>query len=226
MRPSDAPTGTHDTDLSETLTGKFLRFRPFPAAISALQGAVPLTLFARCLTRRTHALGLLAILLALATGGCVSSTEPVLSGAGAILGEAGQLHLYDIEDGAARNPRTFRVRWTGRSYAVQGRQPDISEFTVHAFEGRDLIVQARAQRPLRPYVYALARKLADGAYLLTAIDPNDADEASRNRFCIQSRDTLCRIETPEPLFVFARASAARETEGGRLAVLVRSNQRR
>ena len=168
---------------------------------------------------------LLAVLLCLATGGCVNSTEPVLSDGRGILGAGGQIHLYDVQEGAARDHRSYPFQWTGRSYAVRGRQADVSEFTVHAYEGRELIVQARARRPLRPYFYALARKLTEGVYLMVAIDPSDADEATRNRFCIKTRDAPCRIETPEQLFVFARATAAKETEGGKLAVLVRSGKR-
>ena len=86
-----------------------------------------------------------------------------------------------------RNPRTYQFQWDGRRYVVRGRPAEVSDFTVHPYEGRDLIVQARTQRPLRPYFYALARKLADGVYLLTPIDSNDADEATRNRFCIKTR---------------------------------------
>ena len=165
------------------------------------------------------------MMLCLATGACISSTGPILSDANSILGDGGQLHLYDVEEGATRNHRSYPIQWTGRGYGVGGRRAEVSEFTIHAYEGRDLIVQARARRPLRPYFYALARKLNEGVYLLTVIDPNDADEATRNRFCIKTRDAPCRIETPEQLFVFARASAARETEGGKLAVLVRSKKR-
>jgi hypothetical protein len=167
--------------------------------------------------------GLLAIGLCLATCACISSTEPILGDANSILGQQGQIHLYDIEEGATANYRSHPFQWDGRRYVVRGRGAEISEFTVHPFEGRDLIVQARAQRPLRPHFYALARKLAEGVYVLTNIDANDADEGTRNRFCIKTRDAPCRIETPEQLFVFARASAARENEGGgRLAVLVRA----
>lgn len=167
---------------------------------------------------------MLASLLALATGACVSSTEPVLGGAGSILGDGGELHLYDLKDGSARNHRRLRVQWNGKSYVVRARQSEVSEFTVHAYEGRDLIVQARTRRPLRPYSYALARKLADGVYLIVAIDPDDADEAARNRFCIRTRDAPCRIETPEQLFAFARVTAAKDSEGGTIGVLVRGGK--
>jgi hypothetical protein len=168
---------------------------------------------------------LLAALLCLAATACVSSTEPILSDAQGILGDGGQLHLYDVEEAGNRNPRTYPFQWAGRRYAARGRPVEISDFTVHPYEGRDLIVQARAQRPLRPYFYALARKLANGVYLVTAIDPDDADEATRNRFCIKTRDAPCRIETPEQLFVFARATAAKDSEQGKLAVLVRTGKR-
>ena len=168
---------------------------------------------------------LLAALICMTTGACVSSTEPILSDAKGILGDGGQLHLFDVQEGGTRNPRTFQFQWAGRRYAARGRAVEISDFTIHPYEGRDLIVQARAQRPLRPYFYALARKLADGVYLLTAIDADDADEAARNRFCIKTRGAPCRIETPEQLFVFARATAAKETEQGKLAVLVRTGKR-
>ena len=168
---------------------------------------------------------LLAALLCLAAGACVSSTEPILSDGKGILGDGGQLHLYDAQEGGNRNPRTYQFQWAGKRYAARGRPVEVSDFTVHPYEGRDLIVQARAQRPLRPYFYALAHKLADGVYFVTAIDPNDADEATRDRFCIKTRDAPCRIETPEQLFVFARATAAKESEQGKLAVLVRPGKR-
>jgi hypothetical protein len=163
--------------------------------------------------------------LGIATSGCVSSTEPILGDSRGLLGDRGQLHLFDVEEGGARNPRLYQLQWSGGRYAARGRPVEVSDFTIHAYEGRDLIVQARAQRPLRPYFYALARKLTDGVYLLTAIDANDADEATRNRFCIKTRDAPCRIETPEQLFVFAKATAAKESDRGKLAVLVRGAKR-
>ncbi len=177
------------------------------------------------LRRPSLILAALVLCLALATSACVSSTEPILSDSGALVGDGGQLHLFDIEEGGARNPRTYRFQWSGGRYVARGRPVEVSDFTIHAYEGRNFIVQARAQRPLRPYFYALARKVADGVYLVTTIDPDDADEATRNRFCIKSRDAPCRIETPEQLFVFARASAAKETGRGKLAVLVRGKGR-
>jgi hypothetical protein len=170
-------------------------------------------------------LATLVLILGLALSGCVSSTEPILGDSGSLVGDGGQLYLFDVEEGGTSNPRTYRFQWASSRYVARSRAVEVSDFTIHAYEGRNLIVQARARQPLRPYFYALARRVTDGVFLLTAIDPNDADEATRNRFCIKSRDTPCRIETPEQLFVFARATAAKETGRGKLAVLVRSKRR-
>ncbi len=167
----------------------------------------------------------LILCLGLTTSACVSSTEPILSDGHALLGDGGQIHLFDVQEGATRNPRTHQFQWAGRRYTARGRPIEVSDFTVHAYEGRYLIVQARAQRPPRPYFYALARRIADGVYLVFAINPNDATDTARTRFCIKTGDTPCRIETPEQLFALARATAAKEPEHGKLAVLVRPRQR-
>jgi len=50
----------------------------------------------------------LATLLCLTAGGCVTSTEPILSDAKGILGDGGQLHLFDVEDGATATPAAIR----------------------------------------------------------------------------------------------------------------------
>ena len=150
----------------------------------------------------------------------MTSTEPVLGEPGAILGESGQVHLFDAGEGSTSNPRIHRFQWNGRRYVVQGRA-DIIDFTVHSYEGRDLIVQGRTRRPLRPYSYAVARKLTEGVYPIVPIEEKDSDDAVRNRFCISAPGGACRIETPEQLFALARATAAKEQEGGMIAVIAR-----
>jgi len=166
-----------------------------------------------------------AALVCLAAAGCINSTEPILGDAKAILGDGGQLHLFDASEGAASNHRTHRFQWNGRRYAVQGRA-DVIDFTVHAYEGRDLIVQARTRRPLRPYGYAVAHRLTEGVYVLVPIDHKDADDEARNRFCISMPGGDCRIETPEQLFALARPTAAKEQQGGLIVVIARPQPKR
>jgi len=81
-------------------------------------------------------------------------------------------------------------------------------------------VQGTTQRAPSHIEYGLARRLADGTYLLAPINEEDADPPTREKFCTKTQDATCRIATPEQLFVFARASADKPAEGGALAVVV------
>jgi hypothetical protein len=169
----------------------------------------------------TAALLRVAAALAAATlAGCISSTAPVLSDAGAILGERGQMHLFSAGSGGQRDHKVVSFQWSGSRYMLSGNAIGITDFTAHAFEGRDVIVQSTASRAPRPTEYAIARKIADGIYLVLPINEEDADDATRERFCTKTLDASCRIATPEQLFVFAHATAAKEQEGGSIAVVM------
>jgi hypothetical protein len=157
---------------------------------------------------------------ALALTGCISSTAPVLSDAKPVLGERGLIHVFSLSQGAAHEPGVVSFQWSGSRYLVRGKPIGFSDFTAHPFEGRDWIVQGTTQRPPRRIEYGLARRLADGVYLLVAINEDDADPPTREKFCTKTQDASCRIATPEQLFVFARVSADKPLEGGGLAVVV------
>jgi hypothetical protein len=172
-------------------------------------------------TRRTTTFTLLlASLLCLLASACVSSTEPILSDARPILGERGQLHVFSPPKDGVRDVSRYNFQWRRDRYvASSGRRGAPVEFTVHAYEGRDLVVQWKSdsawspkqkQRGIRPVTYFLLRRIADGAFLMLPISENDADDATRKRFCIKSPETTCRISTPEQLFAFARATAEKE----------------
>jgi len=161
-----------------------------------------------------------AALAALALTGCISSSAPILSDAKPVLGERGVIHAFRLQQGAAHDPAVVSFQWSGSRYLVRGKSIGFSDFTAHPYEGRDLIVQGTTQRLPRRVEYGLARRLADGVYLLVPIDEDDADEPMREKFCTKTQDASCRIATPEQLFVFARASADKAVEGGGLAVVV------
>jgi hypothetical protein len=160
------------------------------------------------------------LMAAPALSGCISSTDPVLSDASAILGERIEVHLFSAPKAGRREHTAVAFQWTAGRYVPRSRTRDFGDFTVHPYEGRDLIIQTRAVRSPRPTEYALARKLTDGAYLVIPIDEDDADETARQRFCIKTADASCRIATPEQLFVFARTSAAKEDPSGGIAVIM------
>ena len=81
---------------------------------------------------------------------------------------------------------------------------------------RDATGSCRAPPSVPPLriEYGLARRLADGVYLLVQISEEDVDESTRTKFCTKTQDAACRIATPEQLFVFARATA-RQADGRR-----------
>jgi hypothetical protein len=164
--------------------------------------------------------------VALALNGCISATEPILTDAQAILGEQIEVHLFASPKGGGPPHTVTTFQWSGSRYLPRGRSQDFGEFTIHPYEGRDLIIQTRGMRAPQPTEFALARRLAERVYLIIPIHEDDADEATRERFCTKTQDASCRISTPEQLFVFARASAAKEEESNTIAVIVAAGERR
>ncbi len=168
---------------------------------------------------RTRALKILAITGFLLLGGCINSKQPILTGAQPVLGERPRIEFYVLRDGTAHEPKAETFVWrSGRYHPVRGAASDIHDFTLHPFEGGDLIVQS--VRPGYPAEYGVARKLADATYLLFAIDENDADAATRDKYCGKEADAACRVTTRDAVLAFARASAAKPHSAGGLAVLM------
>jgi hypothetical protein len=125
------------------------------------------------ISSRRRAPQLLSLGLALASfallTGCISSDGPILTEAQPLLGKEPHLRFYVLRDGTAREPSVETFRWQdGRYVPIGGNAKDIGPFTLHDFEGSDLIVQSiRAGKPVE---YGIARKLADGVYLLAAVE--------------------------------------------------------
>ncbi len=185
-----------------------------------------MSLFALMKTFFHRAPRLLVALTPAMLAGCISSTAPILGDAKAILGERIDMHMYNTQDGALRSDGIARLQWNGSRYLRLARSDRVDDFTVHAFEGRDLIVQT-APRPPRPVEYALARRIANGVYLVVPIDEAVADEATRARFCTKTPEASCRVQTPEQLFVFARAMAdnIEDYSASAVAVIVQGGRR-
>jgi hypothetical protein len=179
--------------------------------------------------RRRATLLTLALCLTLTTGACVSSTEPILSDARAILGERGQLHVFSAPKDGARTVLRYEFQWRRDRYVTTpARRAQPIEFSAHPFEGRDLVVQWKSaptwspkqkQQGQRPVTYFLLRKVAEGAFLMLPVTEDNVDEATRKRFCVKSTETTCRISTPEQLFAFARATAEKEDPDAGIVVV-------
>lgn len=161
--------------------------------------------------------GLTGVALILLSG-CVQSAEPILGDAKPVFGERMRFQIYSLRGGAAHEPQTASYRWNGTRYVRTGGFRDVSAFTMHAFEGRDSIVQSFSRKPDSPVEYALARWVAPGTYFVFAIDESEIDAPTRTKFCATNPRTACRIDTPEQLFGLARAAASLPHDHGGLAI--------
>lgn len=166
----------------------------------------------------------LLVLAALALAGCIDSSGPILSDSQQAFGPKLRVQLYTLRDGHAQEPEQALFTWNGALYEhAGGAMREVSAFSVHPFEGGDYIIQEVPVKRPRITEYALLHKLADGVYLVQAIDEDDADEPTRAAFCGKgdAKDpSPCRIATREQLFAFARATAARRKPDGGLALLL------
>ena len=128
-----------------------------------------------------------AALCALSLTGCVDSDGPILTDAEPLFGTDDPAPvLYSLRKGFADEPEQASFKWDGERYVhASGGMPDITAFTVHRLEGRAYIVQSVAAKRPNIIEYAVAHKLAEGVYQVTAIDQDDADGATRKRFCKQ-----------------------------------------
>jgi hypothetical protein len=179
--------------------------------------------FRKLIIARIRVLPFLAPWLTLALTGCISATGEILGDAKAILGDRIQVHAFASPKGGTRDYSTGIFEWSGSRYVR--RSGDFTDFTIHPYEGRDLIIQSRASRGSSIIEFGLARRIAEGVYLIIPIQEEDADEPTRARFCTKTQGASCRISTPEQLFVFARATAARDEDNGGVAVVVAAPRR-
>ena len=154
--------------------------------------------------------------LALLTG-CIDSAGPLLGDGRPLLGERLSVQLYAMRGNAVYDPATANFVWQNGHYArTGGTDTSIHDFTLHAFQGSELIAQeTHAGAPVN---YAILRKLAEGTYLVFVVDESDADEATRKKFC--SHGPGCTVTTRQAVLAFARASAAKRPSVGGLVLLL------
>jgi hypothetical protein len=151
--------------------------------------------------------------------GCIDSSGPLLGDGEPLIGQKPHLRFYTLRDGTVREPNAGTFRWRdGRYVPAGGSAKDIGPFTLHAIAGADLLVQSL--RTGQAVEYGVARKLADGTYLVVPVDETDADQATRDKFCDTANGHGCRVTTREAVLAFARATAAKPHASGGLALLM------
>jgi hypothetical protein len=165
-----------------------------------------------------------AALCALPLAACIDSSHPVLTDSQPLLGPKLRLQLYTLRQGVASEPEQTLFTWDGKLYVhAGGALSDVRAFSVHPFEAGDYILQdVPANRP-GINEFAVMHKLANGVYLVWAIDEDDADAATRAANCGHADKAACRVETREQVFAFARATAAKHKDEGGLAIRLPDN---
>ena len=168
-----------------------------------------------------------AAMMALALAGCVDSADSLLTGTQPVLGPRLRVHVYTLSDGPASGPDIATFRWDGAQYAVVGQPTlDVAAFTLAPYRGDDLIVQSRSSRPqVKGIEYAVAHREANGVYLVSGIDEQDADEATRAKFCTKTASSSCEIADRDALMAFVDSTAGRPNRKGALAVIVEDDGR-
>src|SRR5262245_30115865 len=106
--------------------------------------SMALKLLRSLLNLKSSVLPCLVPWLALSLTGCISATGPVLFDAKAILGDRIQVHAFASPKDGTRNYSTGIFEWSGSQYVR--RSGDFTDFTIHPYEGRDLIIQSKASR--------------------------------------------------------------------------------
>jgi len=168
----------------------------------------------------------LLVVSALSLSACIDSATPILMGSQPLLGQTFNLQFFSLRKGVAHDPQQARYVWNGKQYThAGGGMEDAKAFTVHAFDGGDLIAQSVADERQSTIEYGLLRRLADGVFLLVPVDEDDADEATRAKYCERAENSSCRVSTREQLFALARATAARRSDRGGLVIRLANDEK-
>ncbi len=155
----------------------------------------------------------------LSLSACVESSGPIFQSAQPLFGQDLRLQFYTLRKGFADEPEQASFKWDGMQYTRIGSgMSDVISFTVHRFEGRAYLIQSAAARRPNIFEYAVAYRLTEGVFQVTAIDEEDADGTTRARNCQRVDDSRCRIATEKQLFAFARATDARQKGEGALVL--------
>ena len=115
-------------------------------------------------------------LLALGAGSCVISDKPLIVGSKPILGERFDAVLFrDFTEGAGYSSQKVGYRWIDGFYvrsSATGKY--MVKFATESLPNNDLLVERtqedRPEGQAKLFTYFIARKVADGAYLIRALE--------------------------------------------------------
>ncbi len=170
-------------------------------------------------------LGVVA-LLAGGLGSCVISDKPLIVGSKPFLGERFDAVLFeDFTDGAGYSSQKVGYRWMDGLY-VRGSAPGkrMVKFAAEPLAGADLLIERTqddaAAGQAKLFTYFIARKVADGAYLVVPLNENDLSPNERDGICGKDQpEGFCAIKDHDQLLTSARATAGKTLRNPSVAVL-------
>ena len=165
-------------------------------------------------------------LLALFSGSCVISDRPLVVGSKPILGERFDAVLFrDFTEGSGYSSQKVGYRWSDGFYVRRSASGKyMVRFAAEPISDTDLLVErTQDDRPEgRPklFTYFIARKVADGAYLIAPLNENDLSVSDREGICGKDQpEGFCAIKDHDQLVTSARATAGKTWRNTSVAVL-------
>src|SRR5262245_54262705 len=112
------------------------------------------------------------VLMVVSLAGCVESPEPLLTDAKPLFGDKVRIQVSEIREHGVRPGLTISYQWAGSRYVGDevACKEGLCAFSIHPLDGRDYVVQAFDKPDKKRVIYLIARRLADGVFLLFLIE--------------------------------------------------------
>ncbi len=190
------------------------------SATSTLRTTLP----GKMLLRRAR---LVAVgLLALGLGSCVISDKPLIVGTKPIFGDRFDAVLFrDFTEGAGYSAQKVGYHWSDGYYLrASAGGKHVVRFAAEMLSATDFLIERsqddRAAGQAKLFTYFIARKVADGAYLLAPLNENDLSAADREAMCDKDQpEGFCSIKDHDQLMTSARATEGKTLKNASVAVL-------
>lgn len=165
-------------------------------------------------------------LLALGLGSCVISDKPLVVGSKPLFGDRFDAILFrDFTEGAGYSSQKVGYRWMDGYYVrASAGGKHMVRFAAETLSATDFLIERsqddRAAGQAKLFTYFIARKVADGAYLVAPLSENDLSAADREAMCDKDQpEGFCSIKDHDQLMTSARATEGKTLRNVSVAVL-------
>ncbi len=165
-------------------------------------------------------------LVALGLGSCVISDKPLVVGSKPLLGDRFDAVLFrDFTEGSGYSAQKVGYHWSDGYYLrASAGGKHMVRFAAETLSATDFLIERsqddRAAGQAKLFTYFIARKVADGAYLVAPLNENDLSAADREAMCDKDQpEGFCSIKDHDQLMTSARATEGKTLKNVSVAVL-------